>query len=30
MLTNHPQYRAEFILRSMNELIGLLERLKGE
>ena len=30
MLTNHPQYRAEFVIRSMGELIGLLERLKGE
>ena len=30
MLTNHPQYRAEFVIRSMSELIGLLERLKGE
>ena len=29
MLTNHPQYRAEFVIRSMGELIGLLERLKG-
>ena len=30
MLTNHPQYRAEFVIRSMGELIGLLERLKRE
>lgn len=30
MLSQHPQYRAEFVMRSMNELIGLLDRLKGE
>ncbi|HUY84683.1 MAG TPA: HAD hydrolase-like protein, partial [Steroidobacteraceae bacterium] len=30
MLSDHPQYRADFVMRSMNELIGLLERLKGE
>jgi len=29
MLTNHPQYRADFVIRSMGALIGLLERLKG-
>ena len=30
MLSNHPQYRADFVIRSMSELIGLLERLKGD
>jgi phosphoglycolate phosphatase-like HAD superfamily hydrolase len=30
MLSQHPQYRAEFVMRSMHELIGLLDRLKGE
>jgi phosphoglycolate phosphatase-like HAD superfamily hydrolase len=30
MLSQHPQYRAEFVMRSMSELIGLLDRLKGE
>ena len=30
MLSNHPQYRADFVMRSMSELIGLLERLKGD
>ena len=29
MLSDHPQYRADFVMRSMSELIGLLERLKG-
>jgi phosphoglycolate phosphatase len=29
LLSSHPQYRADFVLRSMSELIGLLERLKG-
>ena len=29
MLSSHPQYRADFVMRSMGELIGLLERLKG-
>ena len=30
MLSNHSQYRADFVMRSMSELIGLLERLKGD
>jgi len=30
MLSNHPQYRADFVMRSMSELIGLLERLKSD
>ncbi len=29
LLSHHPQYRADFVMRSMGELIGLLERLKG-
>lgn len=29
LLSQHPQYRADFVMRSMSELIGLLERLKG-
>ena len=29
LLSRHPQYRADFVMRSMSELIGLLERLKG-
>jgi phosphoglycolate phosphatase-like HAD superfamily hydrolase len=30
MLDSHPQYRPDFVMRSMGELIGLLERLKSE
>jgi len=30
LLSNHPQYRADFVLRSMSELVGLLERLKSD
>jgi phosphoglycolate phosphatase-like HAD superfamily hydrolase len=30
MLSNHSQYRADFLMHSMGELIGLLDRLKGE
>lgn len=30
MLSNHSQYPADFVMRSMSELIGLLERLKGD
>lgn len=30
MLSNHPQYRADYVLRSLNELIGLLERLRSD
>ena len=29
MLSSHPQYRPDFVMRSMSELIGLLERLKS-
>ncbi len=28
-LSDHPQYRPDFVMRSMSELIGLLDRLKG-
>ena len=28
-LSSHPQYRPDFVMRSMSELIGLLDRLKG-
>ena len=28
MLSDHPQYRPDFVMRSMGELIGLLDRLK--
>lgn len=30
MLSSHPRYRPDFVMRSMGELIGLLERLKSE
>jgi hypothetical protein len=30
VLSNHPQYRADFVMRSMSELVGLLERLKSD
>jgi phosphoglycolate phosphatase-like HAD superfamily hydrolase len=30
MLSRHPQYRPDFVMRSMGELIGLLERLRSE
>jgi phosphoglycolate phosphatase-like HAD superfamily hydrolase len=30
MLDSHPQYPPDFVMRSMGELIGLLERLKSE
>jgi phosphoglycolate phosphatase-like HAD superfamily hydrolase len=30
MLSNHPQYRPDFVMRSMGELIELLDRLKGD
>lgn len=29
-LSGHPRYRPDFVMRSMGELIGLLERLKRE
>jgi phosphoglycolate phosphatase len=29
LLSQHPQYRADFVMRSMSELIGLLDRLKS-
>jgi phosphoglycolate phosphatase-like HAD superfamily hydrolase len=29
LLSQHPQYRADFVIHSMDELIGLLDRLKS-
>ena len=29
-LANHPQYRPDYMMRSMSELVGLLDRLRGE
>ncbi len=29
-LTNHPRYRPDFVMRSMGELVGLLDRLRHE
>lgn len=29
-LANHPQYRPDYVMRSMGELVGLLERLRSD